>query len=123
MVIDDFHIIGVAVSPCKANTPLIVDANTVLAFPVAFKSPQTIAWRRRQVSKFRRDIKLTELALRDALEGSKSLDAPPIMEMLRLFRSKGLKHTMSIYRQALNVKRYVFRVSSRNQGGSAPFGL
>jgi hypothetical protein len=35
MIVDDFHIVGFAVAPPKANAPLIVDADTVLAFSIA----------------------------------------------------------------------------------------
>ena len=107
MVINDFNVIGVAVAPYKANTPLIVDADTVLSFPVAFKGFQTIARGRRQIAKFRGDIQFPELTLRDPLKGPKSLDPLPVMELLRLLRPKGLDHIISIYREPVNVKRYM----------------
>lgn len=44
MVIDDLHILGIAVfAPSKADTPLIVDANAVLPFPVAAELLETVA--------------------------------------------------------------------------------
>lgn len=35
MVINDFYVIGVPVTPDKADSPLVVDPNAVLALPVA----------------------------------------------------------------------------------------
>jgi len=35
MVINDLHVIGIALAPFKTNTPLVVDTNTVLALTVA----------------------------------------------------------------------------------------
>lgn len=47
MIIDDLYIKGVAASPDKADTPLLVDADTVLAFSFAVQSLQVV--RRRSV--------------------------------------------------------------------------
>jgi hypothetical protein len=45
MVIDNFHIESVSVPPLKTNTPLIVNADAVLSFSVAFEQFQFIARR------------------------------------------------------------------------------
>jgi hypothetical protein len=35
MVVDDFNVKAISLAPDEANAPLVVDSNTVLAFPVA----------------------------------------------------------------------------------------
>jgi hypothetical protein len=45
MVIYDFNFVGVFASPAKAETPLIVDADAVLAASTAFKCLQAVAGR------------------------------------------------------------------------------
>ena len=50
MVVDDFHLVGVAVTPTKANPPLIVDADAVLTFPISTQCFQTVAGWDTQVS-------------------------------------------------------------------------
>ena len=37
MVINDFNIVGIAALPSKANSPLFIDADTVLPLPFAFQ--------------------------------------------------------------------------------------
>jgi len=36
MIVNDLNFEGIAISPDETNTILIVDADTVLAFPIAF---------------------------------------------------------------------------------------
>jgi hypothetical protein len=49
MVIRDFHVKSVALTPFKTNPPLIVDPNTVLSFPIPSESFQTVTGRLREV--------------------------------------------------------------------------
>jgi hypothetical protein len=58
VVIDNLHIVGIPVTPDKADAPLIIDANAVLPFSVAFKRFQVIARRGGKVAKFRSDVHL-----------------------------------------------------------------
>jgi hypothetical protein len=41
----DLNVCWSSLGPAKANAPLIIDANTVLAVAVAFQFFQAIAWR------------------------------------------------------------------------------
>jgi hypothetical protein len=45
VVIHDLNACGSSLGPSKANAPLIIDANAVLAVAVAFQFSQAIAWR------------------------------------------------------------------------------
>lgn len=49
MVIDNFDAVGVVGLPAKADTPLIVDPDAVLAFSVSAKLLQSITWWNSQV--------------------------------------------------------------------------
>ena len=62
MIVDDFHIVGFAVAPPKANAPLIVDADTVLALPIALERFKRIPWRRPQLIKRFDRIKYEQLS-------------------------------------------------------------
>ena len=75
MVIDDFNIGRPRRSlwPLEADPPLVVDANAVLAFPVAFERFETVAGQV-QIQQRRGRIMLVELHLRLALKTNKDLD-------------------------------------------------
>lgn len=49
MVIDEFHVEGIAVAPPKAHPPLVVHPDTVLTGAPARKLLELIAWRHPQV--------------------------------------------------------------------------
>jgi len=92
MIIYDLNIVSIAIAPHKADTPLIVDANTVLPVSVAFERFQSITRKRRQVAQFRGYIQLSKFSLRHPLEPSKPLDMLPCMELFCLLRPEGLDH-------------------------------
>ena len=50
MVVHDFHLLRVAAAPDETNPPLIIDADAVLAGPVAFQSLQPVARRCKQIA-------------------------------------------------------------------------
>ena len=83
MVIDNLHIVGIPVSPDKTDAPLIVDANTVLPFSVAFKRFQVISRGRGKVTKLRGHIQLPDFPLCHPLESPKPPDTLPRMKLLR----------------------------------------
>ena len=49
MVVDDFHIAGVAVSPHEADAILIIDSDAVLALALAVQSLQPVSGRNVQI--------------------------------------------------------------------------
>jgi len=48
MVVDNLHVRrpGRAVSPLEANSPLVINGDAVLPFPVSFQRLKTITWQR-----------------------------------------------------------------------------
>jgi hypothetical protein len=45
MIIHDFYVPGIAVTPSETDSPLIVDANAVSARPIAFQAFQAVSGR------------------------------------------------------------------------------
>jgi hypothetical protein len=44
MVVYDLNVVRIALAPAKANSPLIVDPDAVLAFPIAPQGFQPVPW-------------------------------------------------------------------------------
>src|SRR5579884_561022 len=68
MVVDDLNVVSVAVSPSKADAPLIVDPNTMLACAIPSELLESIAWRPPQVVQLFGRVHQPKLAEHDALE-------------------------------------------------------
>ena len=94
MVIHDLHVVGVAIAPDKADSPLIVDADAVLALAVASQPFETIPRGSRKVAEFDGGIKDSQFPSRHLLEGLKALDPFAAVQMLRIFRAEALDHTV-----------------------------
>ena len=52
MVIDDLDALRRALAPDEADSPLIVDADTVLTLPAAAQSLKAVSWNRGHVLEF-----------------------------------------------------------------------
>jgi hypothetical protein len=96
VVIRNFHIVGIAIAPDKANAPLVVDADAVLSFPIAFQYFQMIARRRLQIAKVSGNIQLSQLSLSHPFESPKTLDSLPAVKLFGLPRPEGLDHLASV---------------------------
>ena len=93
MVIDQFHLVGIAVSPNKAQSPLIVDADAVLAFPVARQCLQPIAGRHPKIVQVPRVVEDHELLLRPSLESQRKSGYPaPFRNGSRVLVAEALDH-------------------------------
>jgi hypothetical protein len=75
VVIHDFDVFRSGRRPTKTQTPLFVDADAVLARPIAFQSLKTITRRNPQVVQPCRDFELPELASSDNRNIGKATDA------------------------------------------------
>ena len=96
MIIHNFHVVDIAIAPSKTDAPLVVDANAVLPFSIAFQRFQAIAWRRPQIAKFGGDIQLPQLSLGHALAPPKASDSLPVVKLFRLARPERLDHTLIV---------------------------
>ncbi len=68
VVIDDFDFVGAVCFPAEADTPLVIDADGVLAFPVALERFEAIAGRDGEVVEFGDGVNLGEFPQGDALD-------------------------------------------------------
>ena len=89
MVVDDLDVIGIIIVPCKADTPLVVDPDTMLAFPVTMQCFQVIGRRNPQGFKEARGIEHLEFNNRRPLNCSwKSCGEPSVEQLLGFFAFK-----------------------------------
>jgi len=49
VIICNLHVVGVSVAPHKTDTPLVVDAYTVLPRTVTFQLMKSVTWRHSQI--------------------------------------------------------------------------
>jgi len=77
VIIDNLYICGTCSSPLKADPPLIVDANTVLAGPFSLQGFKAIAGRHFQVTQPGGDIELPQLPPCHSFDVHEPLDPIP----------------------------------------------
>jgi hypothetical protein len=65
VVINYFHIFCACIRPTETDTPLIVDANTVLAGTIPHEHFKVVAWRHSQIFKPVSDLKLPKFTSRN----------------------------------------------------------
>ncbi len=62
MIIYNFYTVGVPIPPFKADTPLVVDANAMLTFPLPYQFFQAIGRRNAQVLEREGSVQHTQLS-------------------------------------------------------------
>ena len=93
MIVDDLYVVRIAGTPSEANSPLIVDPDTVLTGPVAFQGFQPIAGRNTKKVETRRCVDLQQFSMRNSLYvGCKPSAMLAPKELLRLSVRKALDH-------------------------------
>jgi hypothetical protein len=88
VVIHDLNVCGSSLGPSKANAPLIINANAVLAVAVAFQVFQALARRAPQEFASFRCIELRQLASGDFRDRAESLGASRFKEFLSPLQGK-----------------------------------
>ena len=68
MIIDDLDFVGVAVSPAKDHSPLIVDPNGVESRQISFQALKPVAGRYAKICQIRRFMQIQQLSARTASE-------------------------------------------------------
>ena len=96
MIIDDFHIVAMALTPDKTDSPLIIDPNRVLPFPIASQCFQLISRRRSQNAQLRRSVKLEQFPQGNPLDGTTPPAVVIVEQLLSFLRAKALNHTHRI---------------------------
>ena len=104
MIIDNFYIDrpGRSVWPLKANPPLIINANAILAFPVAFEGFETITGYL-QIAEGSCCFKSVEFHLRFVLKPREGFNPLPLCKLARSFISEADDHCYIL----LSVMHYV----------------
>ena len=103
MVVDDLHVVRVAVAPDEADPEPVVDADAMLAAPIAAQGFKPVPWKDRQIPQFVGRVQLAELPLRRACNALKPACRPPVEEALRFLGPERPDHRTKRY----NVTRYM----------------
>lgn len=74
MIVNDLHAFRTGGSPAKAYSPLVVDADAVLASTIRFQCFQVISRRHTQVLQATRNLQLPELCSCNRCDAGKSPD-------------------------------------------------
>jgi hypothetical protein len=96
MVVRDFDVVGVALAPAKADSPLVVDPYAVLALTVAAQALQPIAGEHAENSEIIRGVEHIELPKRRAFNGAKLSAGLAMKELLGLVASERFNHVLSV---------------------------
>ena len=113
MIVDDFYIMGIALAPDKADAPLIVDSDAILAAPAARELFQPIAWRNAEVRYCPSGIQNCEFAIGPMLHVSRQTTARlPGEDLFRPLTLERPDHGTIITWRLNVVKRYYsFRIT------------
>jgi hypothetical protein len=103
MIVDDLNIFRLAFAPDEADSPLIVDPNTVLTLPVAAQSLKPISWNCRHVLQFPGIVQHPKLPPRHRSDVVESAASLALKKSRGLLTTEGPYHTDSIPRLPLNV--------------------
>ena len=97
MIIRHLNVVHIAIVKPKANPPLIVDGNRMLAGPVSFKFMEPVARRNLQVGHARREIKIFQLSQRPLPDSRREpLRPAALVQLLRTLVGKSLDHARSV---------------------------
>ena len=88
MVVNDRNAFRAILAPAKTYSPLAVDANAVLAFPIAFQRFKPIRRWRQQVPQLRRIIQHLQFTCRDDIDIGEAPDALAVVKRLRIAASE-----------------------------------
>ena len=109
---------GVAVAPDEADPESVVDADAVLASPVAAQRFQPVSREDRQIPKLVGRVQLAEFPLSDAGDCLKAAGRPPVEEPLGFFRPERPDHELEGY----NAPRYMSSGMAASRGPGTVFG-
>ena len=102
MVIDNFNAGGMAINPYKANPPLCIDADAVLAFPVTFEGFKLVTRRHPQKLDDRGRVDLLQFAHRHGFKVGKPGDPFASKQGLRIVALETLDHARMITANVIN---------------------
>jgi hypothetical protein len=114
VIIDNLDVLCRASSPDKANSPLIVDPDTVLPLPVADQHLDPVPWDRREILQFLSIIKHPQFSPRNRFDAFEPASPFAVEELLGLLGAKRSNHAGGVAREPLNGFRETY--SQRDHG-------
>ena len=93
MGVNNLNIFGAVLAPAKTDSPLVVDANAVLVFPIAFKRLKPIRRWCQQVSQFGCIVQHLQFACRDDVDIGESLDVRAVVKRVFVTAFELTNHT------------------------------
>jgi len=106
MVVGDFNLHRALIGPAETHAPLIVDANAVLAIPVAAQRFEAMRRRKPEISQLSRCHDPLNPHTRPSLDGGRqAADRQPVQDALNVFVPEPL-HVPMITLDVSNVKGY-----------------
>jgi hypothetical protein len=106
VIIYDLDVVSVPAPPAKANTPLIVNPNTVLTHTIAAELFQAIRRRNPKVVYRPGSVKNKQFAQCHALDSTELPGPLPEEHLLGFLAAEPRAHVLIITRPAITVKRY-----------------
>jgi len=100
MTIHGLDFISIACLPTEADTPLIVDTNTLAATTIIFEHFQSIAGRHHQVLQVAGTMQIQRLAPHGTLDRPESRNRSVIKQTLSRASGEDLDHTGKVLRNA-----------------------
>ena len=73
MVINYLNVKRIAIAPNETDAILVIDADTVLPFPIALQNFKLIPWKDCKITQAMRSVQLQKFSLRDPGNSLKSL--------------------------------------------------
>ncbi len=112
MIINYLHIVSVIRPPIKTNSPLVIDANTVLSGASADEFLQTVRRRNAQIINRFGVTYHSQFSQGDLLYvGRQFARAREIMDFLGFGIFERFNHAKRLWRNVLNVKNFIFQFS------------
>jgi len=109
MVVHNIDVFGAVVSPAKNQAPLIVDANTALAFAFSGQALEPIGWPSDQIRKRRGGVKILKSVLCLFLDGAKALCFLALEQGAGILALEAPDHVERVVHGTRDVKRTAFQ--------------
>lgn len=107
MVVDDFHIVGVAIPPNETDAILIIDSDAMLALALAVQSLQPVSGRNIQIIQRHGGMQQKKLLQCPHFQiGGNPSASPRLPKLLRIRIPEACYHEGILLRYGTSVKRY-----------------
>lgn len=107
MVVDDFHVVGIALPPHEADAILIIDSDAVLALALPVQSLQPVSGRHTQIVESHGGMQQEELLQCPHFQiGANASASPRLPKLLRIRIPEASYHEGIVLQYGTSVKRY-----------------